>query len=166
MSPEYAMHGQFSVKSDVFSFDILILEILSGKKSNCFYEPRGSQDLLSYAWAHWKNESALELLDPTLKDTCSKSEVTRCIHIGLLCAQDNVADRPTMATVVLMLNSYSMGLDLPSAPAFFSDSTRHLKTGATIFRESEEQVILKDKSSSDSAAWRVNENSITELYPR
>ncbi|KAI3907844.1 hypothetical protein MKW92_031937 [Papaver armeniacum] len=163
MSPEYAMHGQFSVKSDVFSFGVLILEILSGKKSNCFYEPGGAQDLLSYAWKHWKNESALELLDPTLKDACSQSEAMRCIHIGLLCAQDNVADRPTMATVVLMLNSYSMGLDLPSAPAFFSDSTRHTKTG---FRESEEQVILKDKSSSNSAAWSVNENSITELYPR
>ncbi|XP_026392465.1 cysteine-rich receptor-like protein kinase 10 isoform X2 [Papaver somniferum] len=48
MSPEYAMHGQFSVKSDVFSFGVLILEILSGKKSNCFYEPGGAQDLLSY----------------------------------------------------------------------------------------------------------------------
>lgn len=36
MSPEYAAHGQFSVKSDVFSFGVLVLEIISGKKNKGF----------------------------------------------------------------------------------------------------------------------------------
>lgn len=48
MSPEYAMHGQFSVKSDVFSFGVLLLEILSGKKNSCFNNSECSEDLLSY----------------------------------------------------------------------------------------------------------------------
>ena len=48
MSPEYAMHGQFSVKSDVFSFGVLVLEILSGKRNNFFDQSHGSGDLLSY----------------------------------------------------------------------------------------------------------------------
>jgi serine/threonine protein kinase len=48
MSPEYAMHGEFSVKSDVYSFGVLILEIISGKKMNSFYESEGVEDLLSY----------------------------------------------------------------------------------------------------------------------
>jgi serine/threonine protein kinase len=48
MSPEYAMHGRFSVKSDVFSFGVLILEIISGKKNNCFYQSEHDEDLLSY----------------------------------------------------------------------------------------------------------------------
>ena len=49
MSPEYAMHGQFSVKSDVFSFGVLVLEILSGKRNNFFYQlSHGAEDLLSY----------------------------------------------------------------------------------------------------------------------
>ena len=48
MSPEYAMHGQFSVKSDVFSFGVLILEILSGKKNTSFYQSHGGGDLLSF----------------------------------------------------------------------------------------------------------------------
>ena len=48
MSPEYAMHGQFSVKSDVFSFSVLVLEIISGQKNSCFRNGDDIEDLLSY----------------------------------------------------------------------------------------------------------------------
>ena len=48
MSPEYAMHGHFSVKSDVYSFGVLVLEIISGKRGNSFHEPDQAEDLLSY----------------------------------------------------------------------------------------------------------------------
>ena len=48
MAPEYAMHGQFSVKSDVFSFGVLLLEIVSGQKNNCFRNGEHVEDLLSY----------------------------------------------------------------------------------------------------------------------
>jgi serine/threonine protein kinase len=49
MSPEYAMHGQFSVKSDVYSFGVLILEIISGKKISSFNQSDGTtRHLLSY----------------------------------------------------------------------------------------------------------------------
>ena len=47
------------------------------------------------------------------------TEIIRYIHIGLLCVQENVADRPTMASVVLMLSSYSITLPTPSKPAWF-----------------------------------------------
>lgn len=47
MAPEYAMYGQFSVKSDVFSFGVLVLEIVSGQKNNCFRNGDDVQDLLS-----------------------------------------------------------------------------------------------------------------------
>ena len=43
----------------------------------------------------------------------------RCIHIGLLCVQENVADRPTIGSVVLMLDNYSITLPIPLEPAFF-----------------------------------------------
>ena len=46
----------------------------------------------------------------------------RCIHIGLLCVQENLADRPTMTTIMLMLNSYSLSLPIPSEPAFYVSS--------------------------------------------
>lgn len=48
MSPEYAMHGEFSVKSDVYSFGVLLMEIISGKRNSSFYQIDGAEDLLSY----------------------------------------------------------------------------------------------------------------------
>ncbi|KAA3477886.1 Cysteine-rich RLK 29 [Gossypium australe] len=69
MAPEYAMHGQFSVKSDVFSFGVLVLEILSGQKNSSFHKGDNVDDLLSYAWRNWKDGTANELVDSTLKDS-------------------------------------------------------------------------------------------------
>ena len=48
MSPEYAMHGQYSTKSDVFSFGVLILEIISGKKNRGFHHPEQQLNLLGH----------------------------------------------------------------------------------------------------------------------
>ena len=48
MPPEYAMHGQFSVKSDVFSFGVLVLEIISGRKNSSFGNGENIENLLSY----------------------------------------------------------------------------------------------------------------------
>ncbi|KAJ4981456.1 hypothetical protein NE237_032293 [Protea cynaroides] len=119
MSPEYAMHGQFSVKSDVFSFGVLVLEIISGKKNSSFYQTDFAEDLISHVWRHWNAGTGFELVDPIMRENSSRSEVMRSIHIALLCVQEDVADRPTMASVVLMLSSYSITLQLPSQPAFF-----------------------------------------------
>ncbi|XP_060173298.1 cysteine-rich receptor-like protein kinase 25 isoform X2 [Lycium barbarum] len=66
MSPEYAMHGQFSVKSDVFSFGVLLLEIISGKRNRSFYQEDKFDDLLTHAWKLWKDGKAMELVDSTL----------------------------------------------------------------------------------------------------
>ncbi|KAF5174877.1 Cysteine rich receptor like kinase [Thalictrum thalictroides] len=148
MSPEYAMHGHFSVKSDVFSFGVLVLEIITGQKNNnSFYESERAEDLLCYAWRQWQEGNGLELLEPVLREHLSRSEFMRCLHIGLLCVQDDIAKRPTMASVVLMLNSNSVTLALPSAPPFSSQTT------AKKF-----EMELEDET--------VNQVSITELDPR
>jgi serine/threonine protein kinase len=157
MSPEYAMHGQFSVKSDVFSFGVLVLEIISGKKNSNFYQSDGAEDLLSYAWKLWSEGTPLDLMDSTLEESHSRNEVTRCIHIALLCVQDDPDARPSMATVVLMLNSYSATLSLPQQPVFLGRSV----TGSNILKDLE-----SDQSTSKSLQWSVNEASITELGPR
>ncbi|CAN6452156.1 unnamed protein product [Victoria cruziana] len=124
MSPEYAMKGQFSVKSDVFSFGVLMLEILSGRKISSFSDSVYGQDLLSYTWRLWTENRATELLDETLMEPCHVREVVRCIHVGLLCVQEDPSLRPTMSTVVLMLTSSSFTLVPPSAPAFFVGRSR------------------------------------------
>ncbi|KAL5839843.1 hypothetical protein ACOSQ4_012451 [Xanthoceras sorbifolium] len=158
MSPEYAMHGQFSVKSDVFSFGVLVLEIITGKKNSSFFQTDGAGDLLSYAWKHWRDDTPMQLLDPTLTDSYSRNEVIRCIHLGLLCVQEDPAARPTMATAVLMLNSYSVTLPLPQQPAFFLSRT---DISLQITKETD-----SDQSKSKSVPWSVDDASITEVYPR
>ncbi|KAI3944061.1 hypothetical protein MKW92_036288 [Papaver armeniacum] len=129
MAPEYVKHGYFSEKSDVFSFGVVVLEILSSKKNHAFNESEigGSQDLLSYAWSLWKNETPLEFLDPTLRKCCVISEVMISIRVGLLCVQPDTTDRPTMASIVAMLKRNSVMLPLPSAPAYFTKDQMSLK---------------------------------------
>ncbi|KAK6917413.1 Serine-threonine/tyrosine-protein kinase, catalytic domain [Dillenia turbinata] len=102
MSPEYAMGGIFSEKSDVFSFGVLLLEILSSRKNTSvhFYEQS-----LNLAWCLWNEAKALELMDRELVHSYCASKVWRCIHIALLCVQNHAKDRPTMSEVVLMLSS-------------------------------------------------------------
>ncbi|KAL6348327.1 hypothetical protein AAG906_005627 [Vitis piasezkii] len=107
MSHKYAMQGQFSNKSDVYSFGVLILEIISAKKNSSFYQSDRAEDLLSHTLRLWKNGTPLELMDPTMGDSYTRNEVIKCIHIGLLRVQEVPYDKPSMASIVLMLNSYS-----------------------------------------------------------
>ncbi|GAY31971.1 hypothetical protein CUMW_272990 [Citrus unshiu] len=118
MAPEYAMEGLFSVKSDVFSFGVLLLEIISGKKNTGFYLSELGQSLLSYTWKLWCEGEALELMEPVLKQSCVATELLKFIHIGLLCVQADSADRPTMSSVVVMLASDTVTLPQPTEPAF------------------------------------------------
>ncbi|XP_038979332.1 receptor-like serine/threonine-protein kinase SD1-8 [Phoenix dactylifera] len=121
MSPEYAMDGIFSVKSDVFSFGVLVLEIISGKKNRGIYSTEPNLNLLSHAWKLWKEGNSLELLDKSVGCSYSINEVLRCIQVGLLCVQDRAEDRPHMSTVILMLGSASAMLPLPKQPGYCSE---------------------------------------------
>ncbi|KAJ4703235.1 Cysteine rich receptor like kinase [Melia azedarach] len=153
MSPEYAMHGHFSVKSDVYSFGVLVLEIITGKKNSNFCPTDGAEDFLSYAWKHWRDGTPMELLDSTFTNSYSRNEVIQCIHMGLLCVQEDPAERPSMATVVQTLNNYSVTLPSPQQPAFFLGSQT-------------ERNMPIEKSASKSEPKSVDEALITEVYPR
>ncbi|KAL6567468.1 hypothetical protein OROGR_001136 [Orobanche gracilis] len=118
MSPEYAMDGLFSVKSDVFSFGVLVLEIVSGTKNRGFYQTNNELNLLAYAWKLHREGRGLELLDSAAGESYSASEVTRCIQVGLLCVQEHAEDRPKMSGVILMLGSDFVSMQQPKHPGY------------------------------------------------
>ncbi|CAN6921614.1 unnamed protein product [Brassica oleracea] len=129
MSPEYAMHGQYSMKSDIYSFGVLVLEIISGKKNSRAYqmdETSTPGNLVTYAWRLWRNGSPLELVDPAIGGNYQSNEVTRGIHIALLCVQENPEDRPMLSTIILMLTSNTITLPVPRLPSFIPQSRHEL----------------------------------------
>ncbi|KAK9162637.1 hypothetical protein Syun_003539 [Stephania yunnanensis] len=123
MSPEYAMDGIFSVKSDVFSFGVILLEIISGRKNTSFNIQFDTHlNLIGYAWDLWQRNVVIEMMDSILANaSCSPPDdnsVRRCIHVGLLCVQERAVDRPTMSEVVSMFANEAMTLPSPKQPAF------------------------------------------------
>ncbi|XP_010529377.1 PREDICTED: cysteine-rich receptor-like protein kinase 29 isoform X2 [Tarenaya hassleriana] len=157
MAPEYAMRGQFSVKTDVFSFGVLVLEIITGKRNNDSQGEEYAEDLLTYVWRNWREDTVLSIIDPSLT-TGSRNEILRSIHIGLLCVQENAVNRPTMATVAMMLSSFSLTLPMPSRPAFVLENS----VGSNNFLSTSESTA----SRSEVLTVSVNDASFTELSPR
>ncbi|KAF8035778.1 hypothetical protein BT93_C1719 [Corymbia citriodora subsp. variegata] len=164
MSPEYAMYGQFSVKSDVFSFGVLMLEIITGKKSRCSYISDHDAGLLDYVWEHWRIGAPSEIVDPALSESIFANEVIRCIHIGLLCVQNDKEARPAMDTVLLMLNSADfVSLPAPEQPTFFIPSVKHKQQSQD---QNSNQSSEKLNSSKIMQQCSVISGYLTDVAPR
>ncbi|XP_039160986.1 cysteine-rich receptor-like protein kinase 19 [Eucalyptus grandis] len=159
MAPEYIQHGHFSTKSDVYSFSILVLEIVTGQKN---WSSNNLANLQSHAWQHWANGTALELLDPTIGDQFPRYEVLKCIQIGLMCVQDGPADRPSMSEVIMMLSSYTISSPAPARPAFYVPMEKEEPGSAKGYSNGSSSDQLKTSSLQGS----VNEVTISELCPR
>ncbi|KAL4312449.1 hypothetical protein GQ457_01G005220 [Hibiscus cannabinus] len=129
MSPEYALEGLFSVKSDVFSFGVLLLEIVSGKKNTGFYQSN-SLFLLAHAWNLWTSNSAMDLIDPTLQEVPTHLAI-RYVNIGLLCIQEIADDGPTMSDVFSMITNESLVLPYPKQPGFSCNKNGERQLGTT-----------------------------------
>ncbi|KAG5390979.1 hypothetical protein IGI04_032520 [Brassica rapa subsp. trilocularis] len=113
MSPEYAMGGLFSEKSDVFSLGVILLQIVSGRRNS-------NSTLLAYAWSIWNEGEITELVDPVIFEQVFEKEIRKCIRIGLLCVQEAANDRPSVATMCSMLSSEIVDIPEPKQPAFIS----------------------------------------------
>jgi serine/threonine protein kinase len=163
MAAEYAMRGQYSVKSDVFSLGVLILEMVTGRKNSSFADSEQPVDLLSLVstssaahlacpklvssnslandlpricvqvWEHWTTGAIEELLDPFLGRRAPRDQMLKLVNIALLCVQDSPADRPMMSSVNVMLSSDTVSLQVPSRPTF---CIQEMEDGSSFYSQS------------------------------
>ncbi|KAK4713233.1 hypothetical protein R3W88_019140 [Solanum pinnatisectum] len=118
MSPEYALDGLFSIKSDVFSFGVVVLEIISGRRNTGFYQSEEALNLLGYAWKLWTEKAEIQLMEKSSLELCKRSEAIKCINVALLCVQEDPNHRPNMSDVIVMLGGDGTNLPTPNRPAF------------------------------------------------
>jgi len=160
MAPEYAWRGSVSPKIDIFSFGVLVLEIVT-RRSNCSSDDHSTVNLLTDVWDHWTKQTVSQMLHPSL-DEFARSQALRCIHIGLLCVQPEPDDRPDISAVVFMLTRDSMELQPPAQPAFFfgrESPSASRSDGQRNYVYDRSSFILEQDIS-------VNEVTLTEPYPR
>jgi hypothetical protein len=124
-------------------------------------------------WRLYKQGNIIQMIDPTVIETCDQEQTLRYIHVGLLCTQADPSLRPPMSAISLMLSSHSVTLPNPTEPAFVwssvsqnSNSTSAVSglshasatTSSSVLSASSQAPILAPLSNADV--------TITELYPR
>ncbi|MBA0836299.1 hypothetical protein Goarm_008526, partial [Gossypium armourianum] len=125
-APEYAIHGQLSVKVDTYSFGVVVLEIISGLKNNETSLEPTAEFLLKRAWGLYQDNMAMEIVDRSLDpEEYDIDEMQRMIEIAFLCTQSSASLRPTMSEVVTMLRTVSsLEPRQPTRPAFIESDRR------------------------------------------
>ncbi|XP_028783595.1 putative cysteine-rich receptor-like protein kinase 20, partial [Neltuma alba] len=125
--PEYVRKGTYSMKYDVYSFGVLLLQIISGKRNTSYYGTHENLSILEYAYNLWKEGKGFEFVDPSLEDSSSSCKLLQCLHVALLCVQENPVERPSMLEVSSMLKNETEAIPLPKKPAFSTKSNEKLE---------------------------------------
>ncbi|MED6113289.1 hypothetical protein PIB30_069421 [Stylosanthes scabra] len=140
MAPEYLIRGQLTDKADVYSFVVLVLQIVCGRRNNVFREDSGSLlqtirletnlvnlcqcgnlPFLQQVWKLYKSNTLAEAVDSSLAiDDYPTNEALRVLHIGLLCTQASASLRPSMAQVVNLLTNSNIDVPTPTQPPFMN----------------------------------------------
>ncbi|CAL4891007.1 unnamed protein product [Urochloa decumbens] len=121
LAPEYAIRGQLTKKADVYSFGVLLLEIVSGR---CHTDPRlplDEQFLLEKVWTLYESGDLDSIIDRTLKRDFDTEEARRLLKIGLMCTQDSPKIRPSMSMVAKMLKGDCAVGDKIMRPGLITD---------------------------------------------
>ncbi|KAF5185205.1 kinase family protein [Thalictrum thalictroides] len=133
MAPEYLGNGQLTEKVDVYSYGVLVLEILSGVRNNKFGSDDSLSTLVTSTWKHFQSYTMSEIIDRSL-EIDNIEEILRVAQVGLLCTQEAALLRPTMAEIIQMLTQKNSPLSQPSKPPFV-DECMELSHYSNSFRE-------------------------------
>ncbi|KAG6740593.1 hypothetical protein POTOM_056048 [Populus tomentosa] len=112
VAPEYAMTGHLLVKSDVYSYGVVLLELLTGRKPVDMSQPPGQENLVTWARPFLTTKEGLEvIIDPTLAPDVPFDSVAKVAAIASMCVQPEVSHRPFMSEVVQALKLVSNECD-------------------------------------------------------
>ncbi|KAG7953441.1 hypothetical protein I3843_12G110300 [Carya illinoinensis] len=167
MAPEYALHGYLTDKADVYSFGIVALEIVSGK-SNTSHRLKGeSLHLLDWALVLKEKGNLLDLADPRLCSNYRKEEVMCMIKVALLCTNVSAAVRPTMSSVVSMLEGGAVIPELGPNLSIVDDEMK-VKALWEHFQDKKESSMGNSQTQSlltDKQFTGTSSTSAVDLYP-
>ncbi|KAG5235419.1 cold-responsive protein [Salix suchowensis] len=121
LAPEYAIRGQLTRKADIYSFGVLLLEIVSGRSNTNRRLPPEEQYLVERVWEFYQKQELVNLVDTSLGGNYDVEEACNYLKIGLLCTQDVPKQRPSMSTAVLMLMGEIEVSDKISRPGMLSE---------------------------------------------
>lgn len=123
MAPEYLVKGQVTEKADVYSYGVLVLEIVCGRKNISLAED-DSGSLIQTVWKLYTTNQLTKALDPILKCDFPPEEGSKVLKVGLLCTQASITLRPSMSDVVQMLTTFEQPIPEPRQPPFLRSCTR------------------------------------------
>ncbi|KAH0453309.1 hypothetical protein IEQ34_017633 [Dendrobium chrysotoxum] len=164
MAPEYAMHGYLSTKADIFSFGVLIIELISGQKNSTFAPRSDASTLLEWAWRLHKKRQIMEMLDPALRSTADAEQVILCAHVGLLCTQADPKVRPEMRRVLVILSKKPSALEEPIRPGVPGSRYRIRAHGSTS-KTSTSNSGASTSASNIASSSNGNNNAATASLP-
>ncbi|WCJ21020.1 Cysteine-rich receptor-like protein kinase 46 [Euphorbia peplus] len=118
IAPEYITGGRLTEKVDVYSFGVLVIEIVTGVE-NIKHDGDLFNTVVGHAWEHFQSNTLEEIIDKSMEFEIEKNEeIKRVIQIGLLCTQESPDLRPRMSKVVEMLRNETVELGEPSNPPY------------------------------------------------
>ncbi|XP_027340612.1 probable leucine-rich repeat receptor-like serine/threonine-protein kinase At3g14840 [Abrus precatorius] len=167
MAPEYAMHGYLTEKADVYSFGVVALEIVSGKNNTIHRSKQEALHLLDWARLLKEKGNLMELVDGRLGANFNEDEAMIMIKVGLLCTNVTSNLRPTMSSVLSMLEGKSMIPESISDPNEMMNEMK-LEEMREYYYQVEENKISETRTQSHSLSidgpWTTSSSAV-DLYP-
>ncbi|KAK2999256.1 hypothetical protein RJ639_024228, partial [Escallonia herrerae] len=167
MAPEYAMRGYLTDKADVYSFGIVALEIVSGRSNTTHQKKDDGFFLLDQALVLKSNGKLMELVDPRLESQYDEEEVMTMIDVALLCTNVSSAVRPSMSSVVSMLEGKAVVQEFVLDTSGSSDmmKPREIQMYQHQHSHGSSKGDSQIQSKPTDGPWAASSTSASDLYP-